>query len=118
MIVTDDDRIARLCQSMSNQGWGEPGVWLSHERLGYNYRMDEISAALGVAQMSRIEEIVTKCSGGVMRRGAQQHGASPGEGAERALALSGARRHGAYGGVGERAGDEPALCGCGARCQR
>lgn len=73
MIVTDDDRIARLCQSMSNQGWGEPGVWLSHERLGYNYRMDELSAALGVAQMSRIEEIVTKCERvAVMRRGAQR----------------------------------------------
>jgi len=60
MIVTDDDRIARLCRSMSNQGRGEAGVWLSHERLGYNYRMDELSAALGVAQMSRIEEIIAK----------------------------------------------------------
>ncbi|MBC7083434.1 MAG: DegT/DnrJ/EryC1/StrS family aminotransferase [Firmicutes bacterium] len=35
-------------------------MWLSHERLGYNYRMDELSAALGVAQMSRIEEIIAK----------------------------------------------------------
>ena len=60
MIVTDDDRIARLCRSMSSQGRGEAGVWLSHERLGYNYRMDELSAALGVAQMSRIEEIIAK----------------------------------------------------------
>ncbi|MBC7084558.1 MAG: DegT/DnrJ/EryC1/StrS family aminotransferase [Firmicutes bacterium] len=60
MIVTDDDRVARLCRSMSNQGRGEAGVWLSHERLGYNYRMDELSAALGVAQMSRIEEIIAK----------------------------------------------------------
>ncbi|NPV51919.1 MAG: DegT/DnrJ/EryC1/StrS family aminotransferase [Firmicutes bacterium] len=60
MIVTDDDEVARLCHSMRNQGRGEAGVWLAHERLGYNYRMDELSAALGVAQMSRIDEIVAK----------------------------------------------------------
>ncbi len=60
MVVTDDDEIARLCRSMSNQGRAETGLWLSHERLGYNYRMDELSAALGVAQMSRIEEIIAK----------------------------------------------------------
>jgi len=35
-------------------------VWLAHERLGYNYRMDEMSAALGVVQMQRIDEIIEK----------------------------------------------------------
>lgn len=60
MVVTDDDRIAFLCSSMRNQGRGESGVWLAHERLGYNYRMDEMSAALGVVQMQRIEEIIEK----------------------------------------------------------
>lgn len=60
MVVTDDDEIARLCRSMANQGRGEAGVWLSHERLGFNYRMDEMSAALGWAQMQRIDEIVLK----------------------------------------------------------
>ncbi|NPV70693.1 MAG: DegT/DnrJ/EryC1/StrS family aminotransferase [Firmicutes bacterium] len=60
MVVTDDDRLMRLCRSMCNQGRGEEGVWLSHERLGFNYRMDEMSAALGVAQMRRIEEIIEK----------------------------------------------------------
>ncbi|MBE3584480.1 MAG: DegT/DnrJ/EryC1/StrS family aminotransferase [Limnochordaceae bacterium] len=60
MVVTDDEEVARLCRSMRNQGRGEAGVWLSHERLGYNYRMDELSAALGVAQMSRIEELIAK----------------------------------------------------------
>jgi len=60
MVVTDDPEIARLCRSMANQGRGEAGVWLSHERLGFNYRMDEMSAALGWAQMQRIEEIVKK----------------------------------------------------------
>ncbi|MEW6048869.1 MAG: DegT/DnrJ/EryC1/StrS family aminotransferase [Bacillota bacterium] len=60
MIVTDDPEVARLCRSMRNQGRGDAGVWLSHERLGYNYRMDELSAALGIAQMRRIEEVLAK----------------------------------------------------------
>lgn len=60
MVVTDDPEIARLCRSMANQGRGESGLWLSHERLGFNYRMDEMSAALGCAQMQRIEEIIKK----------------------------------------------------------
>ena len=60
MVVTDDLEIARLCRSMANQGRGEAGVWLSHERLGFNYRMDEMSAALGWAQMQRIDEIIQK----------------------------------------------------------
>ncbi|NPV81730.1 MAG: hypothetical protein HPY52_15975 [Firmicutes bacterium] len=46
--------------SLRNQGRGESGLWLSHEELGYNYRMDELSAALGLAQMGRIEEIIAK----------------------------------------------------------
>lgn len=58
MIVTGDDHIAALCDSMRNQGRGEAGVWLAHERLGYNYRIDETSAALGVVQMGRIAEIL------------------------------------------------------------
>jgi len=57
MIVTDDEDLAKQCRSMANQG-GSDGGWLSHERLGYNYRMDEMSAALGLSQLARIEEIV------------------------------------------------------------
>lgn len=60
VIVTDEDEIARLCRSMRNQGRGEMGSWLHHERLGYNYRMDEMSAALGVSQLKRIEKFLTK----------------------------------------------------------
>lgn len=72
MIVTDDDRIAEMCRSLRNQGrplgWksaaspaANPGQsWLKHERLGYNYRMSDINAALGVAQMRRLDEIVEK----------------------------------------------------------
>lgn len=77
MIVTDDERLAEVCRSLRNQGrplnaptpletkegttGGTPvGSWLKHERLGYNFRLPEINAALGVAQMRRLDEIIEK----------------------------------------------------------
>lgn len=60
MIVTDDDTIARVCRSLRNQGRSEMGAWLEHERLGYNYRLDELSAALGVSQFKRLETFLKK----------------------------------------------------------
>ena len=60
ILVTDNEELARLARSMRNQGRGEGGGWLDHERLGYNFRMDELSATLGCSQMERIEEILDK----------------------------------------------------------
>ena len=60
MIVTDDEEWDSLFRSLRNQGRDVFDAWLNHSRLGYNYRLDEMSAALGVAQMSRIEELLTK----------------------------------------------------------
>jgi len=60
VLVTDNEELARLARSMRNQGRGEGGGWLDHERLGYNFRMDELSAALGCSQMERIEEILER----------------------------------------------------------
>ena len=45
---------------MRNQGRGEMGAWLEHERLGFNYRLDEMSAALGVSQFRRLESFLAK----------------------------------------------------------
>ena len=59
VIVTDDDDIADLCRSMRNQG-RDTSAWLTHVRLGYNYRLSEISAALGEAQMNRLDGILAK----------------------------------------------------------
>jgi len=56
-VVTDDERIARLCRSMRNQGRDEGAGWLQHARLGWNYRLSEINAALGVSQARRLPEI-------------------------------------------------------------
>lgn len=70
MIVTDDDRLADMCMSLRNQGRAvasdhsdkltnnTTGSWLAHERLGYNYRLSEINAALGCVQMDRIDELI------------------------------------------------------------
>jgi len=60
VVVTDDHQWADLFRSLRNQGRGKDGGWLSHERLGYNYRLDEMSSALGVAQLERIEELLAK----------------------------------------------------------
>ncbi|MGB9857992.1 MAG: DegT/DnrJ/EryC1/StrS family aminotransferase [Dictyoglomus sp.] len=60
IIVTNNSEIAKIARSLRNQGRGEMGSWLEHERLGYNYRMDEMSAALGVSQLKRIETFLEK----------------------------------------------------------
>jgi dTDP-4-amino-4,6-dideoxygalactose transaminase len=60
MIVTDHEEWAQLCHSLRNQGRDVFDSWLTHTRLGYNYRLDELSAALGLVQMSRIEELLAK----------------------------------------------------------
>lgn len=58
MIVTNERKVANLCRSMRNQGRGVQLNWLSHARLGYNYRLSDIHCALGLAQLERIEELL------------------------------------------------------------
>ena len=58
MITTDDDEIARLCVSMRNQGRDTGMGWLSHERLGYNYRLSDVACAIGLVQMTRIDDML------------------------------------------------------------
>ncbi|HEY3612276.1 MAG TPA: DegT/DnrJ/EryC1/StrS family aminotransferase [Gaiellales bacterium] len=58
MITTDDDALAAQLRSLANQGRSDSGDWLEHDKLGFNYRMDELSAAVGLAQTERLEEIL------------------------------------------------------------
>jgi len=60
IVVTNDEKIYILSKSMRNQGRGEGDEWLTHSRLGYNYRLDEMSAALGLSQLKRLDEILKK----------------------------------------------------------
>ena len=57
MVVTDDASLADTMRSLRNQGRDADGTWLRHVRLGYNYRLDELSAAVGMAQLERLEEL-------------------------------------------------------------
>jgi len=57
-VVTNDAEIAGLCRSMANQGRSADDRWLQHVRLGFNYRIDEMSAALGVSQLRRLARAV------------------------------------------------------------
>jgi perosamine synthetase len=58
MIVTNDPALDRAFKSFRNQGRGETGGWLQHERLGFNYRLSDINCALGLSQLGRIDDIL------------------------------------------------------------
>ncbi len=60
VILTDDDDLADVCVSLRNQGRSKGGGWLNHERLGYNFRLSDINCAIGIVQLSRIDEIKAK----------------------------------------------------------
>lgn len=72
MLVTDDSALADAARSLRNQGrenfpttdaGGEGprlGAWLEHQQIGYNFRMSEVSAAIGVGQMQRFDEIIER----------------------------------------------------------
>lgn len=60
VIVTNDSESAQLMRALRNQGRAQGDTWLQHTYLGYNYRLDEMSAALGVVQLNRLEELVHK----------------------------------------------------------
>jgi perosamine synthetase len=62
MIITDEPDAANLMRALRNQGRAPGDTWLQHTHLGYNYRLDEMSAALGVTQMQRLDELVSKRS--------------------------------------------------------
>lgn len=72
MLVTDDSALADTVRSLRNQGRDSfptadgpnegtrLGAWLEHQRIGYNCRMSEITAAIGVGQMQRFDEIIER----------------------------------------------------------
>jgi perosamine synthetase len=57
-VTTDDEAQHELLVSLRNQGRLETSSWLQHGRYGYNYRLDDISAALGIGQLEKLDRIV------------------------------------------------------------
>jgi len=60
LVVTDDDGAAAMMRALRNQGRAPGDTWLQHTYLGYNYRLDEMSATLGRVQMQRLAELMAK----------------------------------------------------------
>lgn len=59
MVLTDDDHLAERCRSLRNLCF-QPKKRFVHEELGYNFRMTNLQAALGLAQLERLDEFVAR----------------------------------------------------------
>jgi perosamine synthetase len=66
-VTTGDADEHGLLVSLRNQGRLETSSWLQHGRLGYNYRLDDLSAALGIGQLEKLDRIL-EARGDVARR--------------------------------------------------
>lgn len=60
MVVTHDAELAARIRALRNQGRYPSNDWFQHDELGYNYRISEISCALGLEQLKRIESIMER----------------------------------------------------------
>jgi dTDP-4-amino-4,6-dideoxygalactose transaminase len=58
IVTTHSEEEWRLLRSLRNQGRGDSGGWLEHVRLGFNYRIDDVRAALGIGQLEKLDEIL------------------------------------------------------------
>jgi perosamine synthetase len=58
MVTTHSEDEHRLLVSLRNQGRADGGGWLEHSRLGFNYRLDDVRAAIGLGQLEKLELIL------------------------------------------------------------
>jgi perosamine synthetase len=58
MVTTHSEDEWRLLKSLRNQGRADGGGWLDHARLGFNYRIDDIRAAVGIGQLEKLDRIL------------------------------------------------------------
>jgi len=59
MLVSDDATLIARARYLSTQA-RQPAPWYEHTEMGFNYRMSNVLAALGVAQLSRLDEMIAK----------------------------------------------------------
>jgi UDP-N-acetylbacillosamine transaminase len=60
MVVTDNDEIAKKIKHLSTQAKEPEFIEYVHKEVGFNYRMSNVLAAIGVAQMEILDERITK----------------------------------------------------------
>ena len=60
MLTCGSADVAARVRSERNQGRGDDMDWLSHDRLGFNYRLSDVAAALGVAQVERLDGLLAE----------------------------------------------------------
>jgi len=59
VVTTHDEEVHKLVVSLRNQGRDyETGGWFNHVRLGYNYRWTDVQAAIGIAQLEKLDRIL------------------------------------------------------------
>lgn len=60
MLLTDDPAWDQIFRSLRNQGRADDRDWFRYDRLGFNYRLDEMSSALGLSQLRRLDHLVAR----------------------------------------------------------
>ena len=60
VVVTGNPRLASVIRALRNQGRTSSEDWFQHSEVGYNYRLSEMSCALGIGQLKRIEAILSR----------------------------------------------------------
>ncbi|MBD0338138.1 MAG: DegT/DnrJ/EryC1/StrS family aminotransferase [Thermoleophilia bacterium] len=58
IVTTHSEDEYELMRSLRNQGRSYESRWFHHVRLGFNYRFTDLQAALGIAQLERLDEIL------------------------------------------------------------
>jgi dTDP-4-amino-4,6-dideoxygalactose transaminase len=69
MVTTHSEDEAALLRSLRNQGRSYESRWFHHVRVGFNYRFTDLQAALGIAQLEKLDEILTLRAGAAARYG-------------------------------------------------
>ncbi len=59
MVLTNNSDIADKALMLKHQGRRKRGIYL-HESIGYNFRMSDIHAAVGIAQLNKLPEIIAR----------------------------------------------------------
>jgi perosamine synthetase len=68
VVLTHSEREWRLVRSLRNQGRTyDTGAWFDHVRLGFNYRWTDVQAAIGIAQLEKLDEILARRSAAAAR---------------------------------------------------